>query len=155
MLITLDSDWQGPAWPGPHCLVLQPGQAVPGGEGLRLFRFLEETRSPLRVIREVVLRAARFRQLGDGAFLFAADAVPPEELAALLERCEDAPHTAEMTQDDAGQIARLVLGADVLGNPLFLPFFRNLAEAEKQDAEAVFEQLRFHLVPWDEEEAGW
>lgn len=160
MLITRDEGWTGADWPGPRCLVVPAGRAVPASPGhdWRRLRYLDTPGPALSVIRDAVIRLARFRQMGEGALLFAGMQLAPEELAALRVRAEEDPFAADLGPGagdgpDHG-LGWLLLGAGIVSNPLFVPFFANLHDPAAQDPAAVFDQVKYHLVPRNAEGAG-
>ena len=152
MLITRDPDWTDADWPGPRCLVLPPEapDARPPGSDWRRFTLVDGPGGALSVIRDVAARLARFRQLAPTPLLHAPERIAEPELAALRDRAGAEPFAADLALTPGGRAGRFLLGAEIVANPLFVAFFANLRRPESLDPEAVFDQLRFHLVPQED-----
>lgn len=151
MLISCDHEWNAPQWPGSLIHVLLPINGADAAQVARLrttgtvFEFTRTCRS-LTLLRAVLTRLERHRQFTADSFLFARDAVPETDLAALAGQVTADPWLIDITFDEeTDDISRLVLGAHVTQNALFIHFFRNLQNTEAQDPVLVMQALQKYL----------
>lgn len=158
MLITMDSQWATPAWPGLKVLVRvgdTPAAALPQFEpnlpddtsDWRVF-YLTRTFAPLSLLQLVLDRLDRHRQFTPAPILLSPTRRDAQACAAALARTSDDPWLLELDNDpETGVLDHLLIGPGYAANPLFAQFFRALQSPEEQPLPSVLEQIPLYLGP--------
>ncbi len=148
MLITTDPGWENPQWPGGLVRVALPRHRADGADMAAwrktstVFEFTRDARA-VTILREVLDRRDRYNQFEPRRFLFAAERMGRDSLAALAQKAADDPWLIDYKADPmTGDLLMLHLGKNVTSNPLFVHFFRNLTNTDELDAEPVVQALR-------------
>ena len=144
------------AWPGPHFLLLMPDHGLDRAELAEararfvLFEFLTPPASPLSALRQVLITGSHISDLFTGPLLF-SDAAPARlDLEQQLRAVTSDPFLVADRRDADSGLTRLLLGQNIVINPLFATFIRNLAPTlENEFIDGALDALQEHLV-WKE-----
>lgn len=143
-------------WPGPHFLLLMPDHGLDRAELAKarerfvLFEFLTAPASPLSALRQVLLTASHISNLFTAPLLFSDTAPSRPDLEQQLRAVTDDPFLVADSRGTDNGLTQLLLGQNIVINPLFATFIRNLAPAlENEFIDGALEALQEHLV-WKE-----
>jgi len=144
------------AWPGPYVLLLMPDHGLDRAaltraqERFVLFEFLTLPASPLSAVRQVLITGSHISDLFTAPLLFSDTAPAPHDLEQQLRAATEDPFLVADNRDADNGLTRLLLGQNIVINPLFATFIRNLAPAlGHQFIDEALDAIREHLV-WKE-----
>lgn len=144
-------------WPGPRILIIEPDnfdikQRLETATHYYLVVELAQAQaSRFDMLRLVISRLARARVTLEGPFLFTDAILPADEVARLLAAAEADPWMVDFSTDPVdGVLSMLLLGENIVENPLFATFFANLnAEITEEQTGSIIGEIEKHLT-WRE-----
>lgn len=148
MLITQDPSWQGKQWPGPFVRVIGPGSSADSdaNAGWVVFEVLTPAIRNVALLQQILVKLWACHQLGFGPLLYSRDPMPDDRVQDLLKALGNAPNRVDLETDPTtGDLLWLTVGADLMENPLFGGFFRNLTHTTSMPPEFLADQMRRHL----------
>lgn len=119
-------------WSGPRCLLRRKGVALPASadDDALVFEFISEPSSVLVALRSLFLRLERHVARPGHALIFLGLQATPDICARLAADNPPPPWKIAWTlAAETGELETLVLGEEVVRNPLFYTYFRNMDPA--------------------------
>lgn len=140
-------------WPGPFILLLLPDHGLTDKEISKvekrfvIFKFVTLPSCHFSAVRHVMIHGRFIPDYLQTPMLFADKAIASSVLKDLAAMTREQPFAVKDGYFSDGSLEHLALGSEIVKNPLFAVFFRNLMpDIEDEHVEDAIETIRHHLV---------
>ncbi|WP_300513173.1 hypothetical protein [Aliiroseovarius sp.] len=147
------------AWPGPRFLLLLPGHGfdraalAAAQDRFVLFDFLTAPVSSLSALRQALFRGRYTPDLFASPLLFLETPSTKANIDRQMEAVTEDPFLVADDRAADNGLTRLLLGENIVSNPLFITFIRNLVpDIPNEFTDGAVEAIREHFI-WKEPDA--